>query len=161
MIRSGEPNIAALPAGFSDWTALLDLINAAFAYMDGVIDPPSSAKSLTSESLKTKASRELCLVALRDGRLAGCVFADRRDDCLYIGKLAISPDSQGKGIGRRLIHDVEAIARTQGLVALELQTRIELTGNQTVFKRLGFHETARTAHAGFSRPTSITMRKLL
>ncbi|TIN07524.1 MAG: GNAT family N-acetyltransferase, partial [Mesorhizobium sp.] len=29
------------------------------------------------------------------------------------------------------------------------------------FARLGFHETARTAHSGYDRPTSITMRKVL
>ena len=38
---------------------------------------------------------------------------------------------------------------------------IELTGNQQLFAKLGFVETARTAHQGYDRPTSITMRKAL
>ena len=33
-----------------DMEALLQLVLAAFAYMDGVIDPPSSALQLTAES---------------------------------------------------------------------------------------------------------------
>ena len=53
------------------------------------------------------------------------------------------------------------LALDRGKPALELQTRIELTGNHAVFARLGFHETERTAHAGYARPTSITMRKAL
>jgi hypothetical protein len=53
----------------------------------------------------------------------------------------------------------EACARSLGRTALELQTRVELTGNQAAFARLGFRETGRTAHEGFDRPTSVTMRK--
>jgi ribosomal protein S18 acetylase RimI-like enzyme len=154
-------DIAALPADFADWAALLDLINAAFAYMDGVIDPPSSAKTLTPDGLQHKAQKEVCLIARCGGRLVGCAFADCRDNCLYIGKLAVSRGNQRSGIGRRLVHAAEALARSQGLDALELQTRIELTENQAAFRRLGFIETNRTIHPGYLRPTSVIMRKLL
>ena len=44
---------------------------------------------------------------------------------------------------------------------MELQTRVELTGNQRAFRSLGFVETGRTAHQGYDRPTSVTMRKRL
>jgi hypothetical protein len=36
-----------------------------------------------------------------------------------------------------------------------------LTANHGAFARLGFREMARTAHDGYDRPTSITMRKVL
>ena len=55
----------------------------------------------------------------------------------------------------------EALARAAGKPVLELQARVELTGNQAAFSRLGFVETERTAHAGYNRPTSVTMRKTL
>ena len=48
-----------------------------------------------------------------------------------------------------------------GKPLLELQTRVELNGNHAAFARLGFRETERTAHAGYERPTSLTMRKAL
>ncbi|RUZ49336.1 GNAT family N-acetyltransferase, partial [Mesorhizobium sp. M7A.F.Ca.CA.004.05.2.1] len=48
-----------------------------------------------------------------------------------------------------------------GKAAVALQTRIELTGNHEAFARLGFRETERTAHEGYARPTSITMRKAI
>ena len=48
------------------WQAVLDLILDAFAYMEDVIDPPSSAKRLTVENLQQKAAREHALV-LFDG----------------------------------------------------------------------------------------------
>ena len=55
----------------------------------------------------------------------------------------------------------EDLARERGKDAIELQTRIELTANHAAFARLGFRETERTAHEGYDRPTSITMRKVL
>lgn len=42
---------------------------------------------------------------------------------------------------------------------LELETRIELLENHATFAALGFVRVTESAHPGFSRPTSITMRK--
>lgn len=153
--------IHRLPENFDRWDELLTLINDAFADMDGVIDPPSSAKRLTTDNLARKARDETCIVASDGSRLAGCIFVAERADCLYVGKLAIAKEIQHRGIGRALMQKAEQLAVDLGKPILELETRIELTGNQAAFIRLGFHATARTAHAGFDRPTSITMRKLL
>jgi predicted N-acetyltransferase YhbS len=129
--------------------------------MDGVIDPPSSAQQLTPGVLREKCAAETVFVARYEGRLAGCIFLADRGDLAYVGKLAVEPALQGRGIGRRLTETAEAEARRQGKRAVELQTRVELAGNHAAFARLGFRETARTAHGGFSRPTSITMQKEL
>jgi GNAT superfamily N-acetyltransferase len=153
--------ITRLPPDFRRWDELLALISDAFAYMDGVIDPPSSAKMLTEQSLAAKAGVEICFIAMQDGRLLGCIFAHERPDCLYIGKLAVTPSMQGSGLGRALVETAEAYARTAGKPALELEVRVELIRNQSAFARLGFRETGRTSHQGYDRPTSITMRKNL
>ena len=146
---------------FCDWTRLLDLIQRAFGYMEGRIDPPSSMHRLTAEGLALKARDEICFLA-HDGRqITGCVFCDPREDALYVGKLAVDPNHQGKAIGKALMHRAEAEARSRALPALELQTRVELSENHATFARLGFVRTGETAHAGFDRPTSITMRKAL
>ncbi|TIO68494.1 MAG: GNAT family N-acetyltransferase, partial [Mesorhizobium sp.] len=98
---------------------------------------------------------------MENGRIVGCVFAMERADDFYVGKLAVEPSLQGQGIGGRLMQAVDDLAHRRGKQALELQTRIELTANHAAFARLGFRETGRTAHAGYDRPTSITMRKVL
>lgn len=154
-----EAVIEPLPPGFDHWRELLDLILDAFAYMDGRIDPPSSAHRLTLESLKDKCAAETVFLARDGDRLVGCVFLDDRGDHIYVGKLAVAPSLQGSGIGRRLMATAEGEARQRGKRFMELQTRVELTGNHAAFARLGFREVGRTAHAGYSRPTSITMRK--
>ncbi|MGL4285313.1 MAG: GNAT family N-acetyltransferase, partial [Phreatobacter sp.] len=74
---------------------------------------------------------------------------------------AVAPDRQGQGIGRALVRHAEGLALAAGKPAIELQTRIELTGNHAAFGRMGFVRTGETAHAGFDRPTSVTMRKTL
>ncbi|AYG57510.1 GNAT family N-acetyltransferase [Rhizobium jaguaris] len=150
-----------LDDSFDRWDELLELILASFAYMNGGIDPPSSALSLTPQSLKEKAKNEIAYIALDGDRLAGCIFCRPETASLYIGKLAILPSEQGKGIGRRLLALAEATAREHGLNVLRLETRIELTGNHATFASWGFLKTAENSHAGFDRTTSIEMRKLL
>ena len=146
---------------FARWQDLLDVILSSFASMHDRIDPPSSALSLTVESLARKARDEIGFVALTGDELAGCAFLAERGDHFYLGKLAVSPGRQGSGIGRKLLQAAEDHARLNGKPILELQTRVELVENHMAFARMGFCETHRTAHAGFDRPTSLTMRKVL
>ncbi|MDK1383873.1 GNAT family N-acetyltransferase [Sinorhizobium sp. 8-89] len=146
---------------FDRFEELLALILASFAYMDGRIDPPSSAHQLTPDALRRKAEDEIAFVALAERALVGCVFCKPEPDCLYIGKLAVAPWSQRKGAGRLLLAAAEEMARDLKLPALRLQTRIELSENHATFSAWGFVETGRSAHPGFTRPTSIEMRKRL
>jgi ribosomal protein S18 acetylase RimI-like enzyme len=157
--HAGSLSIVLLPRQFERWKELLDLILVSFRYMDGIIDPPSSALRLTPENLKQKAAEETAFLAFLDGHIAGCVFLAEKDNHFYLGKLAIDPAYQGRGIGRQLVEAAETYVRSTAKPTIELQVRVELVNNQATFARLGFRETARTAHAGYERPTSITMSK--
>lgn len=146
---------------FARWAELLDLILVSFAYMEGRIDPPSSASRLTVESLVEKAEAEIAYAIENKGRLTGCIFLRPETDCLYVGKLAVLPSAQGKGIGRHLLEIAEETARELGLQALRLETRIELVGNHSTFAAWGFEKTAEKSHPGFTRVTFIEMKKAL
>jgi predicted N-acetyltransferase YhbS len=104
-------SIAAIPADFSRWDQVLDLILDAFSYMDGIIDPPSSAHLLTADSLRDKARRETGFLAVKGDEIIGCVFACEQEAGFYIGKLAVATACQGQGVGRRLVEAVEDLAR--------------------------------------------------
>lgn len=80
-------------------------------------------------------------------------------DALYLGKLAVERAHRGQGLARQLVAVAEGRARDMGLPCVELQTRIELVENHATFAALGFVETARTAHQGYARATSLTFRK--
>ncbi|MEM7237994.1 MAG: GNAT family N-acetyltransferase [Pseudomonadota bacterium] len=142
----------------TDWPAIHALLTRAFAYMEGRIDPPSSLTRMSVACLVHKAARETVLLA-EDPGLVGCLFAAPRAGALYLGKIAIDPDCQGRGIGRALVAAATEIAKQQQLTALELQTRVELVENHAAFNALGFETIAKTRHSGFDRATSLTMRR--
>jgi GNAT superfamily N-acetyltransferase len=153
--------ISISPAGFSDWPQLLALLRESFAYMDSRIDPPSSLTRMGIDELKTKAAAENLIVATEGQNLVGCAFAAVQADCVYIGKVAVAHSARGKGIARAMFAAAEGVARRHGRRYLELQTRIELVENHATFGALGFRKVAETAHPGYNRPTSITMRKCI
>jgi predicted N-acetyltransferase YhbS len=154
--------IIGIGEDFDRWQELLTLIMSSFAYMDGVIDPPSSAHHLTLDNLSEKARAEIAFVAMDEGELLGCLFCRPEPPaCLYVGKLCVSPQAQGKGIGKMLLQRSEALARELALPALRLETRIELIGNHARFAAWGFVKTAENAHAGYDRTTSIEMTKAI
>ncbi|WP_142592115.1 GNAT family N-acetyltransferase [Pseudorhizobium endolithicum] len=153
--------IVRIDDDFSRWSDLLDLIRSSFAYMDGVIDPPSSVHRLTPALLAQKARDEVAFVATSAGVPVGCIFCLPETDCLYLGKFAVAPELQGTGLGRRLMAKAEEVARARGLRALRLETRVELKDNHALFVRWGFTTTTESAHPGFGRATSVEMRKLL
>ena len=139
----------------ADLPATLALIQSAFAFMEGRIDPPSSMHRLTVEDL---ARSEVWVIGTSP---LACIVLTPKADALYLGKLAVASSERGKGHARTLIDQAETRARELGLSALELQTRTELTENQRTFEAMGFTELARTSHEGYDRPTSITYRRPL
>lgn len=157
--------VAPAPPDFADWTALLALLQRAFAFMDGRIDPPSSLTSMDAAALQTKAQGEHLILAHHgaagSARLVGCVFAAARPDCVYLGKLAVDEAWRGRGLARRLVNAAAQFAQAQQRGALELQTRIELRENHLAFEAMGFVKAGESMHPGYSRATSITMRKRL
>ena len=128
--------------------------------MNGIIDPPSSALRLSVPSLVQKARDEIAYIASINGDMQACAFfRPEPPACLYIGKLAVSPAAQGKGIGAALLKQAIAEAKHRGLPRLRLETRIELTGNHERFGKWGFVKTAEKAHQGFDRVTFIEMQR--
>jgi GNAT superfamily N-acetyltransferase len=100
-------------------------------------------------------------LATVDPKIIGAVLLEQADTHLYLSKLVTHPQHLRKGVARALVAQAEALAKEWNLNALELQSRVELIENHLVFERFGFVEVRRTAHAGFSEPTSITFRKSL
>lgn len=132
---------------------VLAVMQAAFAGMEGRIDPPSSLSSMTEADLRTR-TLEVWVVGKP---VIGTVVLTPKPKVLYIGKLAVV--DRRRGVGRRLMALSQARAAELGLDWLELESRVELVEVHAVFKSLGFYEVMRTTHAGFARPTSITFRK--
>ncbi len=134
----------------------LDLLRDSFAYMDGRIDPPSSLHAIDLPRFQD-ISRQSEIWAVGIPPHAMMILTPRTDR-LYLGKFCIAPGQRGQGLARRMVDLARTRAQELGLPVIELQTRVELTENHRAFGALGFVETARTAHAGYDRATSITMQ---
>jgi len=154
-------SIEELDDSFLRWDELLDLLYVAFERQNHRIDPPSSVYELDDNRLRLKALEEHVFIAREEDRLVGCVFARDTGRSVYLGKLAVLPETQGKGIGRLLIEQVEDFAKICGRPVVELETRIELVENHEIFEAYGFRKVSESAHAGYDRPTSISMEKRL
>lgn len=103
-----------------DCAALLALIRGAFAYMDGVIDPPSSMHRLTVQDIARQA--EMADVWAIGQPPVACMFLTPKSDWLYLGKLAVAGDQRGKGLARVLVAQAAQRAADLGLRGVELQT---------------------------------------
>ncbi len=148
--------LTRLAADHPALAAVRALMRDSFAYMDGVVDPPSSIHRLTLTALRAQAeTAELWALGTPP---AAAVILTPRPPALYIGKLCVSQALRGQGISRRLIAHAKHRARELDLQVLELETRIELTDNHAAFQAMGFVETGRTAHAGYTQPTAITFQ---
>src|SRR3546814_1124145 len=121
-----QPRIEVLakPADFDDWTGLLALLRESFAYMEGRIDPLSSLHRLDASKLAVKAMEEELVLAYVDGALAGCLFAAPRGDALYLGKIAVRPGLQGRGLARRMLALAEASRSEEHTSELQSLMRI-------------------------------------
>lgn len=92
------------------------------------------------------------------GLMLGLIVLLPQTDHLLLDNVAVAPEGQGRGLGRRLVAFAETEARRLGFGEVRLYTHVTMTENIALYGRLGFVETHRAEQAGFSR---VFMRKLL
>lgn len=52
--------------------------------------------------------------------LIGCVYLERKGDLMYLGMLTVAPEIQARGIGKKLLQEAEAHARSLGCRTAEM-----------------------------------------
>jgi len=139
-----------------DFGPAIAVLRAAFASMDGVIDPPSSLTRQSDADLRAEGLRNEFWVMEDLGRPVATMMLTPKADHLYLGKLATDASFRRQGLGRQMVRHALARARALGLPEVRLQVRVELADNHATYLALGFTEVDRTAHAGYVRPTSVT-----
>ncbi|RST18617.1 N-acetyltransferase [Streptomyces sp. WAC05374] len=78
--------------------------------------------------------------------VVGLVVLRTGADHLYLDNIAVHPDAQGAGLGRRLLAFVEERARTLGLPEVRLLTHRLMRENRAMYERYGYEVDApRTA----------------
>jgi GNAT superfamily N-acetyltransferase len=149
------------PARAVDIPAVLRVTAAAYAPYSGRLQPPSSALKETEEAVAHYLERGGLIVAEADGKLVGAVRYEPHADFVYLGRLAVAPEWQGRGIGRRLVEAVEEWAVLIGLDEVRLGVRLELPDNHALYRHLGYAEDGLMPFAYDPHYSYLKMRKRL
>lgn len=87
-----------------------------------------------------------------DNAFAGYLIAyEKTPGSLHVENVAVPPEHQGKGLGKRLLAFAEDLARMRGLPQIDLYTNEKMTENLSVYPHLGFIEVDRREEHGFAR----------
>jgi ribosomal protein S18 acetylase RimI-like enzyme len=140
-----------------DGAAIAALLHEAFAPYDGWLIPRPGALSETERSIAEALGKGAGSVAEAGALLVGSVLWHPEDDGLYLGRLAVKPGWQRRGIARALVESAIAAARAAHLRRVTLNVRILLPDNIALFESLGFTRTEARAHPGMDHPTYYVM----
>lgn len=155
-----ELDVTVRDIRLEDAGEVLTLQRAAFvqeALIYGSPEMPPLTQTL--EELEHELHENLGCVALEGTRMIGAVRARIDDGLLLIGRLAIAPDAQGKGIGTLLLAEVERRGRDAGAREAELFTGSLSEANLRLYEREGYAESQRVP--GDDGTAQIFLRKAL
>ena len=150
-----SPALAIRLAIAADLPAIVALTAAAYAVYDLVLDAP--AVPVTEDYAPRVAAGEVWLLeeraepvglpmGLPAGLPMGLIVLETHKDHLMIFSVAVAPDRQGRGVGRRLLEFADTRARAAGLAELRLYTNAKMMRNIALYTRYGYRETGRRAN---------------
>ena len=122
---ASETEVSAIPS--PEWLAALNRINGregeAAAVFDAVLaqlDVPAAFAAMR-----------------REGRIVSAGYAAASDGWLCLEAVATDPDWRGRGLAGELVRTLMVWGADQGARAVGLQTQVENTAAQAVYRRLG------------------------
>jgi GNAT superfamily N-acetyltransferase len=140
MIRRARPE---------DRGAVEAIVHAAYAiYVDRIGKPPGP---MLDDYARLIADGLVSVFEDASGTIAAIIVLVPQPDHLLLDNIAVRPDQQGQGLGRRLIAFAEDEARRLAFAELRLYTHEKMVENIALYTRLGFAETGRGHQAGYDR----------
>jgi DNA-binding MarR family transcriptional regulator/N-acetylglutamate synthase-like GNAT family acetyltransferase len=96
--------------------------------------------------------RERCWITERDGERLGCVFLVKGSDAeARLRLLLVEPRARGLGLGKRLVEECVAFARTAGYRKLGLWTNSVLDAARHIYRQQGFRMVREEKHNSFGQ----------
>src|SRR5229473_2917959 len=140
MLRTARPE---------DRAAVEAIVNAAYSiYAERIGKPPGPMlddyAGLIAAGVVSVLEEPNCVIA-------AIIVLLPKPDHLLLDNIAVRPDRQGQGLGRRLIAFAESEAQRLGYAELRLYTHEKMTENIALYTRLGFAATGRRRQAGYDR----------
>lgn len=130
-----------------DLDAIVTLTEQAYAQYTQTWDAPPIP--VTEDYRPRIADGDVWLLE-QEGDLAGLIVLEREPDHIMIFSVAVSPNFQGWGYGRRLLEWAETRARDAGLDEVRLYTNARMERNIALYGAFGYREIGRRPNP--SRP---------
>ncbi len=141
----------ARPALKTEASEVTDLVNSAYRGETSRFGWTTEADFL--DGARITEARMLELIRPEEGKaviimretaqspIIGCVYVERTEDGAYLGMLTVNPRMQNKGLGRILLAEAEAHARSLGAKVMTLGV-IQLRGTLMAwYERRGYRRT--------------------
>ena len=87
---------------------------------------------------KMQVNPELFLVGETEGRIIATCMAGYEGHRGWINYLAVEPELQGKGIGKRIMNEAERLLKTRGCPKINLQIRTSNSEAIAFYASLGY-----------------------
>jgi len=138
----------------ADRPALEQIVRDAYAkYIPRIGKPPGP---ILDDYARRIADRQ-AWVLTDAGTIAAVLVLVPGPDHLLLDNIAVAPDRQGRGYGRRLLAFADAEATRRGYRELRLYTHEKMHENLAIYRAHGWQEYARANEAGYDR---VFMQKL-
>ena len=139
----------------ADVPAIVDVVDRAYRhYIVRIGKPPGPML----DDYLARVSQDAVWV-LQDGpAIAAILVLLSAPEYLLLDNIAIAPERQGRGLGRRLLAFAESEALRRGYREIRLYTHQTMIENQRLYASIGYEETGRGSEAGYDR---VFMRKPL
>jgi ribosomal protein S18 acetylase RimI-like enzyme len=105
-------------------------------HMCGLVVPQNDPA--TDIARKLRVQPHLFLVGVLDGQLVATAMAGYEGHRGWVNYLAVEPRCQRRGIGRRMMNEVERLLLLEGCPKINLNVRNNNTQVITFYERLGF-----------------------
>ena len=165
------------PATPADVPALADLINRAYrgeatpaswTTERHLLDGPRIDEA-TLHQLLAAPYATLLKAETATGPLVGCIYLEQQGKTLYFSMLAVAPEAQAHGLGRRLLEATEAHAQHAHCTLLKMSVLEARTELLAWYERQGYRRTGASepfpATTRFGRPrqplTLLTLEKIV
>jgi N-acetylglutamate synthase-like GNAT family acetyltransferase len=137
----------------ADLASIQRVIAAAYdKYLARMDKPPAPLLRDYSAAIETGA------IWVTGSPVVGVISLTEDDDVMLIENVAVHPDQQGTGLGRRLMEFAEQQAARRQIQRLALYTNEVMTENQEIYAHLGYRAIGRRTENGYRR---IYMEKVL
>jgi GNAT superfamily N-acetyltransferase len=133
------PDMTMRTAVPSDAAAIRTLVRTAYARWVPILG--REPRPMTAD-YEAALSRHRFDLMETDGALIALIETAARPDHYWIENLAVQPEAQGRGLGKRLLAHAETLALAAGLTELRLLTNGLMAANRALYGSLGFVETA-------------------